>query len=259
MHLGYFVKMTGQHLSGRSLLVRASRMYTQVTSPLAFLGRRFITHAGNLTGRKHINCLDVGAGTAPYRACVQTQLGVKNYVCLDPAPRSEDAIKGRADSIPFADSSFDLVVCFDTVQHLSSFDASLKEMLRVLKDDGHLLITFPFYYPECDVHDYRRWTMDGMAIELREHGAEVVLAHRRGGLFFALSCSINWMLQHVVPGQRKTWRAELKLSEFIKSLVVLIITLPAMILSWLALLLDVTFGSRSLYMGGSILARKTPR
>ena len=259
MYFSDFVKMTGKKLSLRSLLVRSSRMYTRLTSPLAFLGRRFVTHAGTLIGRKHLECLDVGAGTAPYRACIQTQLGVKNYVCLDPAPRSEEAIQGTADDIPFVDSSFDLVVCFDTVQHLSSFYASLTEMLRVLKDDGHLLITFPFYYPECDVHDYRRWTIDGMAAELREHGAEVVFARRRGGFFFALSCSINWMLQHSVPAQRKTWRAELKHSEFIKSLIVLIITIPAMILSWFALLLDSIFSSKSLYMGGAILARKVTR
>lgn len=50
---------------------------------------------------------------------------------------------GRDDleALPHDDASFDLVTCFDAIEHAGDPDASLEELRRVLRPDGVLLIT----------------------------------------------------------------------------------------------------------------------
>lgn len=45
--------------------------------------------------------------------------------------------------IPIPDGSFDLIVCFETIEHLENQIKALSELKRVLKKDGILLISTP--------------------------------------------------------------------------------------------------------------------
>jgi SAM-dependent methyltransferase len=56
---------------------------------------------------------------------------------LDPSGRYEIA---SAESLPFADASFDLVVSYLTLIDIPDFRAAIREMARVLKPGGALLI-----------------------------------------------------------------------------------------------------------------------
>lgn len=49
--------------------------------------------------------------------------------------------QGDATNIPFEDQKFDLVICLDVLEHIEQHDKAVKEIKRVLKDNG-LLITF---------------------------------------------------------------------------------------------------------------------
>ena len=52
-------------------------------------------------------------------------------------------------SLPFADGTFDLVICKDILEHLLDPLSVLKEAIRVLRDDGTIIISVPnhFYWP----------------------------------------------------------------------------------------------------------------
>jgi ubiquinone/menaquinone biosynthesis C-methylase UbiE len=54
-----------------------------------------------------------------------------------------DFLVGNAEKIPCPDASFDLVVSFETIEHLDNQDKMLTEIKRVLKPDGILLISTP--------------------------------------------------------------------------------------------------------------------
>lgn len=56
-----------------------------------------------------------------------------------------DFVVGDAESLSFEDDSFDLVVSFETIEHLQNPQKFLEEIKRVLKNDGHLLISTPNY------------------------------------------------------------------------------------------------------------------
>ena len=46
---------------------------------------------------------------------------------------------GRAESLPFADASFDIVWCTDVLEHLSDLPAAIAQIARVLKPGGLFL------------------------------------------------------------------------------------------------------------------------
>ena len=45
--------------------------------------------------------------------------------------------------IAFGEASFDVVVCTEVLEHVVDCAAAVRELRRVLKPDGHLIITFP--------------------------------------------------------------------------------------------------------------------
>lgn len=47
------------------------------------------------------------------------------------------------EKLPFKDNYFDLILCHDLLEHLKNYKKSLKEFIRVLKNNGFLLLTLP--------------------------------------------------------------------------------------------------------------------
>ncbi|GAA5525379.1 ubiquinone biosynthesis O-methyltransferase, mitochondrial [Microbulbifer aestuariivivens] len=51
-------------------------------------------------------------------------------------------------SLPFADSSFDVVICSEVLEHIDDYPAVLAEIDRVLKPAGIFAASVPSYFPE---------------------------------------------------------------------------------------------------------------
>lgn len=52
-------------------------------------------------------------------------------------------LSGSADNIPVEDSSIDVVVSFETLEHFYNHDAFMQEVKRVLRPDGFLILSTP--------------------------------------------------------------------------------------------------------------------
>lgn len=63
-------------------------------------------------------------------------------------------LQGSATNIPLDDDSMDLVVSFETIEHLTEQDRMLREIRRVLRPKGFLLISSPNKYEYSDVPGY---------------------------------------------------------------------------------------------------------
>lgn len=50
---------------------------------------------------------------------------------------------GSSESIPYKDSRFDAVTCFDTLEHVLNFEKSISEIERVCKNGGLIIINLP--------------------------------------------------------------------------------------------------------------------
>ena len=73
--------------------------------------------------------LDVGTGGG-HVARVLRQAGLE-VVTIDPAPGMKPTVVSRAEEIPFADSSFDVVACRVAAHHFQDPAGALREMSRV--------------------------------------------------------------------------------------------------------------------------------
>ena len=79
------------------------------------------------------------------------------------------------EKLPYADNSFDAVLCMDVLEHLADETTALSEMRRVLKPGGALIIMVPAYmflWGKQDevAHHFRRYTMSSLQTLLRRNG-----------------------------------------------------------------------------------------
>lgn len=92
--------------------------------------------------------LDVGAGTVRYKKyfgdCTYFTQDFKQY--KDPSGKFKyGTIDYVSDvtNIPTRDSSFDVIICTEILEHILSPDLAIKEFSRILKPGGRLYITAP--------------------------------------------------------------------------------------------------------------------
>ncbi len=120
------------------------------------------------TGQLRI--LDIGCGTGkmldelkPFGDVVGADFAPEALqFCIT---RGAPADLARADvrRLPFADNSFDVVTAMDIIEHIDDDKAASREIFRVLKPGGRLLVTVPAFsslWSEHDeaLHHFRRYT-----------------------------------------------------------------------------------------------------
>ncbi|MDO5553872.1 MAG: class I SAM-dependent methyltransferase [Planctomycetia bacterium] len=77
--------------------------------------------------------------------------------------------------------SFNVAICSDLLEHLYHPSVVLKEIHRVLKEDGYLLLNVPFnYWVHEAPYDYARYTNFALCRMLEENGYKIVELHRLG-------------------------------------------------------------------------------
>lgn len=87
-------------------------------------------------------------------------------------------VQGSVTELPFDDDSFDLAVCLDVIEHLDDDAAALRELRRVIRSGGTLLVTVPAYqwlWSEHDVvnHHRRRYTRRTLADAVHRAGWDI--------------------------------------------------------------------------------------
>ncbi|MGA3279942.1 MAG: class I SAM-dependent methyltransferase [Smithella sp.] len=71
-------------------------------------------------------------------------------VAAMPDAQSKDYLFSIADitKLPFADSSFDCVICSEVMEHIPDHEKALKELDRILKPQGTLAVSVPRFFTE---------------------------------------------------------------------------------------------------------------
>lgn len=90
--------------------------------------------------------------------------------------------------LPFADSSFEQVLCTEVLEHVSSPVALLRDIHRVLAPGGLLIMTVPWSARVHHLpHDYFRYTNFGLETVLAEAGFSVQRMEERGNDIAAIA------------------------------------------------------------------------
>jgi ubiquinone/menaquinone biosynthesis C-methylase UbiE len=101
-----------------------------------------------------LRILDVGCGTGKFASIVLEQLPqaqvfgldlseqmlVKGSPRLDQWPGRYHVVRGDSERLPFEEDSFDVVTCSHSFHHYPHQDRVVREMHRVLKPDGRLML-----------------------------------------------------------------------------------------------------------------------
>lgn len=124
--------------------------------------------------------LDAGCGNQPFADWYHPL--VERVVALDAAPLEGVSVVGFADQLPFAEGSFDTVLCTEVLEHVANAEYACAELFRVLRPGGYLVVTVPYLYPTHEApYDFRRFTHYGLRSLLERHGFEVVALDAKGG------------------------------------------------------------------------------
>jgi SAM-dependent methyltransferase len=107
-----------------------------------------------LAGGSLKSLLDVGAAEGYKAELARRLLGPRVVICdlsVEACKRGReiyglDATAADIHRLPFADESFDVVLCSETLEHVSDVDAAVSELLRVAR--AAVLITVPHDPPE---------------------------------------------------------------------------------------------------------------
>src|SRR5215218_8483162 len=92
--------------------------------------------------------LDVGCGTGNYAGALTAATSCR-ISGIDPSQRMldlarkaaswESLVRGNAESLPFGDDAFDVVISTDVIHHVRDRDVYFHEAARVLRPGGHLV------------------------------------------------------------------------------------------------------------------------
>jgi SAM-dependent methyltransferase len=102
--------------------------------------------------------LDLGGGRGTMRSLVERK-GWR-YVLLDMRPinnSGSQVVCGDAHILPFPNNLFSLIILKDALEHFWNPWQALREVQRVMKDTGTLVIWVPFMHP-FHGNDYYRYT-----------------------------------------------------------------------------------------------------
>jgi SAM-dependent methyltransferase len=101
--------------------------------------------------------LDVGCGDRPYAQIFPGAVGFD-------VPGNEHAdLHGSLESIPVEDGSFDVVLCLQVLEHVPDPAAAVRELHRVVRPGGRVLLSTHGVYPfHPNPDDLWRWTHQGL-------------------------------------------------------------------------------------------------
>ena len=156
-----------------------------IFQPDRFLLREQIRQVANYVRG---DVLDVGAGE---RARYSDFFSFDKYTKMDIVAGPNVDVVGSADKIPFPDGKFDSVVCTQVFEHLSQPFVAAKEIARVLRGGGYLMLTVPQVNElHEEPHDYFRYTKYGLARLFEDAGFVCVSMEARGG-YWSLSAQLK--------------------------------------------------------------------
>ena len=165
-----------------------------------YVGRRRIIHSlvqkiCNRLDKRDPRILDVGCGTGANLKMLAT-CGRAEGVDISPQAvefcrqRGLDSVKlGAIEHLPYENDSFELVTALDVIEHLDDDVAGLREMRRVLRRNGRLLLFVPAFMflwgVQDDVSNHRRrYTLPQLLSAVKEAGFSVESASYANISFF---------------------------------------------------------------------------
>ncbi len=149
--------------------------------------------------------LDAGAGEGQYAECFRQHRYLGADLALGDARWNYSKLDVIADlnALPFGTGSFDAALNVVTLEHLRDPGVALREIARVLRPGGRLLLVAPLEWEEHQQpNDFYRYTRFGLELLLSRGGFHDLALQPVGGYFRLLSRRLLNGLQFFMKGPR---------------------------------------------------------
>lgn len=145
----------------------------------------------------HGKMIDLGCGDMPFRELLINQ--VDTYDSLDLWPQCEDiTFVGDIEDMSIIEPCvYDSAICLEVLEHVPNPHQAIKEIRRILKPSGIVLISVPHLSRLHDIpRDYFRFTSYGLTHLLQLAGFEIIDIKTKGGIF----CFLGHQLSIIIMG-----------------------------------------------------------
>jgi ubiquinone/menaquinone biosynthesis C-methylase UbiE len=181
--------------------------------------RRFV---GNLikmyAQKKSLSLLDVGCGTGKNMEDLSRfgevwGVDISNEALLFCKKRNLSKVKiGEAEHLPFGEKSFDVVSALDVLEHVDDM-RSVREIKRVLKDGGYIIITVPAFgwlWSKWDeiLHHKRRYTRKQLEDILTQEGFSI----KRNTYIHSFLVMPSLIIRKLKQRQSKTYTSDFQIN-----------------------------------------------
>jgi SAM-dependent methyltransferase len=140
-----------------------------------------------------LRVLDVGCGDRPYEELLS---GAAEIVGFDVPGNPHADLHGSIDAIPVEEASFDVVLCLQVLEHVPDPAAAVRELRRVVKPGGRVLLSTHGIYPfHPNPDDLWRWTHDGLERLFRANGEWSSVTVRPGA---GTAATVAMLVAHVI-------------------------------------------------------------
>lgn len=93
--------------------------------------------------------LDIGSGSGELISILRNHIDINSVACdytneLMQLPDIQvDVVDLNLEKLPYRDKTFDIVTCTEVIEHLEHYRETLREVFRVLKDNGTFVVSTP--------------------------------------------------------------------------------------------------------------------
>ncbi len=129
--------------------------------------------------------LDLGCGNVPLFGMYRNFVNKTVCVDWDNTFHKNDFVDYYVDlnkDLPFEENSFDTVLLSDVLEHIKEPMFLWKEINRILKNGGYLILNVPFHYwMHEQPYDYYRYTKSALEYFAAESNFEILVLEELGG------------------------------------------------------------------------------
>ncbi len=159
---------------------------------------------GHYSSRTDLKILDAGCGTGamlnhlrPYGKVVGVDISSEAIrLAIKREVEGCRLVQCSLTDLPFEDGSFDLVTSFDVICCITEHGLAFRELSRVLKPGGRVVVNLPAYNPLRSEHDLavniqKRYTRADVASEAERVGLTVERVAHANTLLFPIAAAVR--------------------------------------------------------------------
>lgn len=166
--------------------------------PFYYVRREIFAFLESNTNFLSGNLLDFGGGSKPYQDLFKNS---QNYFSIEVFSNKENLksdIYYNGSELPFADNTFDSILCTEVFEHVEKLDDVIDELYRVLKPGGRMIVTTPFMCMEHEMpYDFRRFSFNGLLKLMKKNKFKILASQKLLNNFHVFFQTLNFYIYQV--------------------------------------------------------------